>query len=246
MSCQSQNPKSKETELKQPYNVLFIAVDDLRKELNVYGANHIKSPNIDQLANSGIRFDNAHVQQAICMASRASIMSGVRPEKHGIYTGESVRDVMPDVLTMNKFFSQNGYNIASTGKIYHYGEDTKEQFGNDYIEANGTWKGPGYVTQESFEKMENIEKTGRGPAYESAEVNDTIYPDGMNTLNAMRKMEQLKKEGKPFFMAVGLIKPHLPFNAPQKYWDLYPRESIELTELTERRIIMACRKLLMK
>ncbi|MGB5942937.1 MAG: sulfatase [Leeuwenhoekiella sp.] len=234
VSCQSQKAETKEKEIQQPYNVLFIAVDDLRTELNIYGAHHIKSPNIDQLANSGVRFDNAHVQQAICMASRASIMSGIRPERYGIYTGESVKDIMPDVLTMNKFFSKNGYSIASTGKIYHYAEDTKEQFGDDFVDAEGIWKGSGYVTQESFEQMKNSEKPGRGPAYESAKVHDTIYPDGLNTLNAMRKMEELKDDGKPFFMAVGLMKPHLPFNAPQKYWDMYPRSSIELTDLTER------------
>ena len=95
-------------QIQAPYNVLFIAVDDLRTELNCYGAEHIKSPNIDRLANSGVRFTNAHVQQAICMASRASIMTGVRPEKHGIYTGESVEELMPGILTLNKLFKQNG------------------------------------------------------------------------------------------------------------------------------------------
>ncbi|WP_418263695.1 sulfatase [Flavobacterium faecale] len=215
----------------QPYNVLFIAVDDLRTELNCYGATHIKSPNIDRLANNGVKFTNAHVQQAICMASRASIMSGIRPEKRGIYTGESVTDVLPNVLTINKFFEQNGYNIASSGKIYHYPEDTKEQFGNTYINPTATWKGKGYVTKES---LEIFKKFKEGPAYEAADVHDTIYPDGINTLNAMRKLEVLKKENKPFFMAVGLLKPHLPFNAPKKYWDMYPESSIKLSELTER------------
>ncbi|PWG06654.1 iduronate sulfatase [Polaribacter aquimarinus] len=228
ISCQSKK------EDKTPYNILFIAVDDLRTELNCYGASHIKSPNIDRLANNGIRFTNAHVQQAICMASRASVMSGVRPEKYGIYTGEPVTDVLPEILTMNQFFKQNGYNVASFGKIYHFGEDTKNQFGSDFIKPVSTWEGMGYVTKAAIKQQSLNTITGRGPAYESAKVHDTLYQDGLNTLNAIRKLEGLKKDGKPFFMAVGLTKPHLPFNAPQKYWDMYPEASISLTELKER------------
>jgi iduronate 2-sulfatase len=221
-------------EQQTPYNVLFIAVDDLRTELNCYGADHIKSPNIDRLAANGVRFNKAFVQQAICMASRASLMSGIRPEKLGIYTGESVEDIMPDILTLNKFFKQNGYTISSCGKIYHFGEDTKKQFGEDYIAPKQTWEGSGYVTKESIKKQALNTRTGRGPAYENADVNDTIYKDGINTLNAVRKLEQLKNSDKPFFMAVGLTKPHLPFCAPKKYWDMYPEESVTLSKLKDR------------
>jgi iduronate 2-sulfatase len=226
---------SYKTKQKQdvPYNVLFIAVDDLRTELNCYGADHIKSPNIDRLAANGVRFTNAFVQQAICMASRASIMSGIRPEKSGMYTGEAVVDLMPDVLTLNKFFKQNGYNISSCGKIYHYKEDTKAQFGPDFIDPEVSWKGLGYVTEEAIKKQKLNTITNRGPAYEWADVNDTIYKDGINTLNAVRKLKELKNSYKPFFMAVGLTKPHLPFVAPKKYWDMYPLESIALSELSE-------------
>lgn len=233
VSCQSKK-EEEGIEKSKPYNVLFIAVDDLRTELNCYGATHIKSPNIDKLANQGIRFTNAHVQQAICMASRASIMSGIRPEKLGIYTGESVADVMPNVLTLNKLFEQNGYNIASTGKIYHYSEDTKLQFGENFIAPNPTWKAKGYVTEAGFKSLQLTSKPGNGLPYEAANVHDTIYPDGINTLNAMRKLEAMQKGDKPFFMAVGLTKPHLPFNAPKKYWDMYPETSIHISELKER------------
>jgi iduronate 2-sulfatase len=229
--CQSNTNEKKE---QKKYNVLFIAIDDLRTELNCYGASHINSPNIDKLAAEGVMFKQAYVQQAICMASRASIMSGIRPERLGIYTGEAVQDLMPDVLTMNKFFKQNGYNIASCGKIYHHGKDTKNQFGEDEMTPNGTWSGRGYVTPEAIEKIALNTEFHRGPAYEFAEVNDTIYKDGLNTLNAVRKMEELSKDDKPFFLAVGLSKPHLPFVAPKKYWDMYPASSIELTDLRER------------
>lgn len=228
MSCELKE------ERKAPYNVLFIAVDDLRPELNCYGATHIQSPNIDRLAENGVRFTNAHVQQSICMATRASIMSGLRPEKRGIYTGEPVSDLLPEVITMNKFFKQNGYNIASVGKIYHFGEDTKNQFEKDYIAPKETWEGFGYVTKEAIKQRALNTETGRGPAHESAEVHDTIYKDGLNTLNAVRKLEAFKNSDKPFFMAVGLTKPHLPFVAPQKYWDMYPIDSISLSELKER------------
>jgi len=230
-SCQSSRAEEKE---QQKYNVLFIAIDDLRTELNCYGASHIKSPNIDKLAADGIKFEQAHVQQAICMASRASMMSGIRPEKRGIYTGVAVQDLMPDVLTMNKFFKQNGYNIASCGKIYHHGKDTRNQFGEDEMTPNGTWTGRGYVTPEAIEKIALNTEFHRGPAYEFAEVNDTIYKDGLNTINAVRKMEKLSKDDKPFFLSVGLSKPHLPFVAPKKYWDMYPASSIELTDLRDR------------
>jgi iduronate 2-sulfatase len=230
-SFQSNINKKKE---KQNYNVLFIAIDDLRTELNCYGASHIKSPNIDKLAADGIMFKQAHVQQAICMASRASIMSGIRPEKKGIYTGKAVQDLMPDELTMNKFFKQNGYNIASCGKIYHHGSDTKNQFGDDEMTPKATWTGKGYVTPEAIEKRALNTEFNRGPAYEFAEVHDTIYEDGLNTLNAMRKMEALSKDDKPFFLAVGLKKPHLPFTVPKKYWDMYPAASIHLSDLKKR------------
>jgi iduronate 2-sulfatase len=158
----------------------------------------------------------------------------MRPEKHGIYTGESLNDLVPDVLTMNKFFKQNGYNIASCGKIYHHGSDTKQQFGDDEMTPNETWTGRGYVTPEAIEKIALNTEFHRGPAYEFADVHDTIYKDGINTLNAMRKMEVLSKDDKPFFLAVGLSKPHLPFTAPKKYWDMYPASTIELTDLKKR------------
>ncbi|GAB5552776.1 MAG: sulfatase [Saprospiraceae bacterium] len=218
----------------KPYNVLFISIDDLRTELNCYGAEHIKSPHIDRLAASGVRFTNAHVQQAICMASRASIMSGIRPERKGIYTGEAVADLMPDVLTMNQFFKAQGYNIASTGKIYHHGVDTEKQFGTDYIKPKATWTASGYVTEEAIAQIELNTEHKRGPAFEYANVHDTIYKDGINTLNAVRKLAELKETDQPFFLAVGLSKPHLPFVAPKKYWDMYPDVSLpELKEMPE-------------
>jgi iduronate 2-sulfatase len=228
-SCKSKQEINKDTK----YNVLFITIDDLRTELNCYGANHIKSPNIDKLAAEGIRFDNAYVQQAICMASRASVLSGIRPEKQGIYTCEPIQDLVPNVLTINKFFKKNGYNIAASGKVYHHGIDMKKQFGDYNMIPKETWTGRGYVTKEAIKQIKLNTEFGRGPAYECADVHDTIYKDGINTLNAVRKLEEFKKDDKPFFLAVGLTKPHLPFVAPKKYWDMYPEESIMMPEISE-------------
>lgn len=219
---------------KKKYNVVFIAIDDLRPELNCYGAEHIISPNIDKLAKNGVLFKKAYVQQAICMASRASILSGLRPETNGIYTGNSVSKLIPNVLTLNKFFEKNGYNVAGTGKIYHHDEDNRNQFKTNYIVSKKSWRARGYFKDESIEKKKLNIKDNRGPAYEFASVNDTIYEDGINTLNAIRKLNEFKKDDKPFFLALGLRKPHLPFVAPKKYWDLYPKETIKLSNLKTR------------
>lgn len=224
----------KEPKQEAPYNVLFIAVDDLRTELNCYGAEHIESPNIDRLAESGVRFSSAYVQQAICMASRASLMSGIRPERNGIYTGEAVEDLMPDVLTMNKFFRENGYTVSTSGKIYHFSKDTSEQFGEELMKAKPVWFARGYNSEKAIEMVKANKESSHGPAYEWAEVEDNAYPDGANTDLAVNKMVELKRGGKPFFLAVGLTKPHLPFNAPKKYWDMYPEESVSLSGVRER------------
>lgn len=233
-SCKSKEVSKEITSKSNKYNVLFIAIDDLRPELNCYGANHIKSPNIDRLASNGVLFKQAHVQQAICMASRASILTGLRPETNGIYTGGSVTDLLPNITTLNKYFKNNDYSIAACGKVYHSGKDAKEQFGGDNMIAKATWTARGYVTDEAIEKIALNTDYHRGPAYEIANVHDTIYEDGLNTLNAVRKLEQFKNEDRPFFLAVGLKKPHLPFNAPKKYWDMYPEQDITMPEITQR------------
>ncbi|MCF8381532.1 MAG: sulfatase [Bacteroidales bacterium] len=235
MSCTENKEK------KPDFNVLFIAVDDLRPELNCYGATQIKSPNIDRLASQGIRFTNAYVQQSISMATRASIMTGYRPERNGIYTGESVKDLMPGVITLNKLFAQNGYNVSAFGKIYHYGSDHQDQFGDAHMDPTENLPGRGYYTDEALEKMAYNEAhpvkgrshKDRGPAFEWADVPDSAYIDGYNTEYALRKLKENKQKGEPFFMGVGFHKPHLPFNAPQKYWDIYPIESIQFPEIKD-------------
>jgi len=221
-------------------NILFIAVDDLRPELNSYGAAHIHSPNIDRLAAQGIQFNNAFVQQSICMASRASLLTGLRPEYHDIYNGESVVDLVPDALTLNKHFEENGYRLAAYGKVYHYEEDHIAQFGDRWSDGSARLFNNGkYATQDSLDKLELNRHDSvrphdnRGPAFESANVEDGAYSDGYNTERAIESLRQFSSSKEPFFLAIGFRKPHLPFNAPEKYWDLYPVESIKPAEIRE-------------
>lgn len=223
----------KADDMRDKPNVLFIAVDDLRTELNSYGAAHMQTPNIDRLAAEGIQFNNAHVQQAICMPSRASMLTGYRPQYHKIYTGESVADLLPDALTLNRHFEDNGYQVAAYGKVYHYNSDHVAQFGSRWSDGSPDLFGNGkYATQDSLDKLELNRHdpvrphAERGPAFEAADVEDAAYSDGYNTERAIETLRQFKSSGEPFFLAVGFRKPHLPFNAPKKYWDLYPPESI--------------------
>ena len=215
------------TEKHAPPNVLFIAVDDLRPELNCYGVEKIKTPHMDKLAAEGILFERAYAQQPICMASRASLLTGLYPDQHRIYSCLSVEELVPDYTTLNEQFSGHGYQVFGIGKIYHHQQDHQVQFGDQWISENPNpeARGRDYLSPESHTQMlEN----GRGPAFENPEVPDEAYRDGYYAKIAIRKLKEFKESEKPFFLALGFHKPHLPFNAPKKYWDLYPDESFNL------------------
>jgi len=219
---------------KPKMNVLFISMDDLRTELNCYGKSAMKTPSIDKLASEGMVFNRAYCQQAICMASRASIMSGIRPENQKIYNTSSLKDLAPDVLTMNKHFSKNGYSTDAIGKVYHYDSDNIAQFGNNWHDVKDKYKGKGYITEEAISELNanskfNPGKRGNGPAYEMADVPDNYYVDGANADYVISKLKTFKKQTQPFFLALGFHRPHLPFCAPKKYWDMYPAEDISLS-----------------
>jgi iduronate 2-sulfatase len=219
-------------------NVLFIAVDDLRTELGCYGNKSIHSPNIDALATNGILFERAYCQEPICMASRASLLSGYRPDYAHIYNCASLKKLVPTALTLNKHFSANGYRIWATGKIYHHQEDHLGQFGKNWINPQGDWIGRGYLAPEAknqveeyariYDKTSGGESDGRGPAFEAADVADEAYSDGKKTDYALEQLNHFSKSDLPFFLAVGYNKPHLPFNAPKKYWDMYDPKKIAL------------------
>lgn len=216
-------------------NVLFIAADDLRPQLGCYGHDHVKSPNIDELAGKGLLFERTYCQQAICMASRASLMSGYRPDKGQIFRNGPLFKHVPDALTLNQHFQNNGYETVSMGKIYHHSSDYEKGWSRKAFQPEGKWKGRGYLSEEAIrlvreytEKNPNAKRQGMGPAFESPDVPDSAYPDGLIAEHAIKELNRLKD--KPFFIAVGFKKPHLPFNAPKKYWDLYPEDQIKLAD----------------
>jgi arylsulfatase A-like enzyme len=227
---------------ERPPNVLFIAVDDLRTELGCYGASHIKSPNIDRLARSGTTFLRAYCQQAVCSPSRTSLMTGLRPDSTKVYDLVThFRAHVPDVVTLGQHFKQSGYHSVSMGKIYHGGYDDRPTWSEPARKPKG---GAGYVTAENREviakkldqakqrglKGKALSRASRGTATELADVPDNAYTDGAIAELAVDTMRELSKRGQPFFLAVGFLKPHLPFNAPKKYWDLYDPEEIQLAE----------------
>jgi arylsulfatase A-like enzyme len=219
-------------------NLLFIAVDDLRPQLGCYGKRQIISPNIDRLASEGMLFERTYCQQAVCGPTRASLLSGVRPDTSKIYGNRTpVRKAMPDVVTLPEHFKNNGYETLSIGKIYHHPKDDLQGWTAEPYRAGtfpeGEWRGRGYLTKEAIAQMEAYNKAypkmkGRGPAFEAADVPDGAYPDGRNTEYAIKQLNRLKD--KAFFLAMGLYKPHLPFNAPKKYWDMYKPDDIKLAD----------------
>jgi iduronate 2-sulfatase len=223
---------------RRKINVLFIAVDDLRPQLGCYGQEQIISPNIDGLAKRGLLFERAYCQQAVCAPSRASILSGARPDTTRIYDlNTPVRKAMPEVVTLPQHFKDNGYETVSIGKIYHHPKDDPQGWSVEPYRAGtfpkGAWRGRGYLTDQAIAQMEAYNKAdpkmqGRGPAFEAADVPDNAYPDGANTEYAIKELNRLKD--KSFFLAMGFYKPHLPFNAPKKYWDLYKAEDIKLAD----------------
>ena len=215
-------------------NVLFIAVDDLRPELGCYGHKQILSPNIDKLAGRGTLFTAAYCQEAICAASRSSLLSGCRPDTTGIYALETpLRKAMPDVLSLPQYFRKRGYESISLGKIYHHMNDDKPGWSSPPWRPKGQWRGRGYLTKESLGKILKPSpkaggkfRRGLGPPFEAADVVDNAYPDGAMADKAIAELRRLKD--KPFFLAVGFVKPHLPFNAPKKYWDMYDPKKIKV------------------
>ena len=219
-------------------NILFIPIDDLRCQLGCYGVRQVLSPNIDALAADGLVLERAYCQQAICAPSRASVLTGCRPDTTGIYNLQTpVRSVMPDVLTLPQHFRNCGYETISIGKVYHHRTDDLEGWSVEPISMQGDWKGRGYLTDEAIEAVaafdRRAEQTGEhrrglGPAYEAADVPDNAYHDGLITDRALVELDRLAGMDRPFFLAPGLLKPHLPFSAPRRYWDLYDPAAFEL------------------
>ncbi len=211
-------------------NILFIAIDDLRPELGCYGAPQVKTPNIDKLAAGGMRFDRAYCQVPICMGSRACLLTGILPTSKRFVGDCRVAVDVPDAMTLPEAFRKAGYTTLSNGKIFHGKEDTADR---SWSEA--PWQSAANMQSHDPETTRRLSKTKqRGRIYESPDVADDAYPDGQTARKTIEDLQRLKKEGKPFFLACGFIKPHMPFYAPKKYWDLYPRDSIQLATNRQR------------
>lgn len=209
-------------------NVLLLLVDDLRPEIRAYGSERAITPNIDRLAAQGLLFERAYAQVAVCAPSRISLLSGLRPDTTGIRRLRTpLRSAMPDVTTLPQRFRESGYTTISIGKVYHHQGDDREAWTEAPVRPASSWEGrggDGYLSPASIGVTDA--NTGRGPAYEATSVPDTAYRDGKIANLAIDALRRLGED--PFFLAVGFFKPHLPFTAPQRYWDLYPREAIEL------------------
>ncbi len=212
---------------KKP-NVLFIVVDDLRPQLGCYGHKQMLSGNIDGLAADGVIFLRSYCQVPVCGASRASLLTGVRPTRDRFisYNVWAEKD-LPGALSLPKHFKNNGYHTISNGKVFHHSNDCKDSWSESPWRTRGPWRN--YLLEES-KKLARKGSGGKGPAFESADVPDNAYFDGMIADKAISDLRRLENMEKPFFLALGFFKPHLPFNAPTKYWDLYKREEIDLAD----------------
>jgi len=210
-------------------NVLFIAVDDLRPELGCFGRPQVHSPNLDRLAGQGVIFSRCYCQVPVCGASRASLLTGVRPNRERFRRFDTWADQdLRGNLSLPHHFRNHGYTTVSLGKIYHHRTDGAGSWSRPAWRPRSRGKGRDYLRPENQAIAAGRE--GRGPAFESADVLDDAYLDGQLANRAIGELEQLGTGDSPFFLAVGFLKPHLPFNAPKRYWDLYRREAIDLAD----------------
>ena len=232
-------------------NILFIFSDDLRPELGCYGCKHIISPNIDRLASMGTHFEKCYVQVAVCNPSRASMLTGKRPDELGVWgLDKHFRESNPDAVTLPQHFMAHGYHTGAIGKIYHNDKLDPASWSEPRLVVPGFPYDPDcvYVDNHELEWLEQKKNELRGTdrerrqvdefgywylkagATEMPDVPDDAYYDGAQTNYAIEKLSVLSSEDKPFFFGLGYYRPHLPFNVPKKYWDLYSRETIELAE----------------
>lgn len=226
---------------KRP-NILFLVVDDLRTELGCYGVEEVHSPSIDRLADEGTTFERAYCNYPVCGASRCSVLTGLRPSKDRFtHASARVEQDAPDAITLPEHFKNHGYHTISNGKVFH-------DHGNVLDGMDGwselPWEPhPGFWVWREGDNSQYDYRGYRyrkeyfkhpGPLYESPDIPDDGYPTGVVTNKTLHDLQRLKEMGQPFFLAVGYRKPHLPFNAPKKYWNLYDRDQIRVPENKDR------------
>ncbi len=220
-------------------NVLFIAVDDLRPDFGCYGNTQVKSPNLDRLAREGLLFQRAYCQFPLCMPSRASLLSGYRPESIK-RTGRVTGHVPAATVTLPQLFRSHGYVTVSAGKVYHDNGDDPAAWVRRYADtfaSEGKWCNgycSGYQLETNRALVQNYLQGKRRqglPASSISEIRNTPdekTPDGIIAQRAVEELRKFKKSGEPFFLAAGFYRPHMPLIAPKKYWDLYDRDQIKL------------------
>jgi iduronate 2-sulfatase len=215
-------------------NVLLICIDDLKPLLGCYGDPIAKTPAIDALAARSVQFNAAYCNQAVCAPSRNALLTGLRPQTLGIYDlGTNFRLSRPDAVTLTQTFMKSGYRAEGLGKILHVGHGNHEDAASWSVEP---WKpkGPQYVLKESTATLRDGNNGARGAATESANVPDDTYGDGKIAGEAIQRLQAAKQNADtPFFLAVGFLKPHLPFVAPKKYWDLYDPAELPLATVRD-------------
>ncbi|MEH6557245.1 MAG: sulfatase [Oceanicoccus sp.] len=213
-------------------NILLIIIDDLRPMLGVYGNKLINTPNIDQLASDGYVFENAFATVPVCGASRASLLSGRKPTTNRFTTYNSRLDKdLPNAPSIPEHFKNNGYLTLANGKIFDNFTDSVDSWSWPVWSPTGSWTSsiPFDERGEHLQKAYLNNAAGVvGPAFEQLDVPDASYPDGKIADKTIQDLKRLGDSGSAFFLAMGIRKPHLPFNIPQKYWDLYKKEDFTL------------------
>ena len=219
-------------------NVLLITIDDLNCDLGTYGHPLVQSPHIDALASKAMRFDRAYCQAPQCTPSRSSFLTGLYPEQTGVIGhGAHFRDLIPKVTTLPQLFKENGYFSARVGKIFHYG--VPSDIGTDGLDDPVSWDhvvNPRGIDKDYEDKMHNIDPSdpniGGILTWMNIDSEDEEHTDGIATIETIKLLKENnpKKTGKPFFFGVGYYRPHVPFIAPTKYFDLYPKDKITLIE----------------
>lgn len=221
---------------QEKHNVLFIAVDDLRPDLNCYGARHVHTPNLDRLASHGVVFERAYCQQAVSAPSRNSVLTGMRPDALGIYDlGTFFRTKVPDVVTLPQYFKQHGYHSEGIGKIFHVSHGNHDDPESWSVTVN-THKDPDEKEKKKQEivksrdsvRVNSLTVNGKPLPYYCSELPEEKMPDAEIARKAIEKINELKDT--TFFLAVGFLKPHLGFVAPRKYWDLYDPSQFVIPE----------------